>query len=156
MRLVHRGTSGESMRNWGLRGLCLAGAIMLGACETPPPGPTYSEKLESWVGHDADELVSSWGPPDSAYQLNDGGLVIEYVDRRTVTTGGMPSYRPMTTYDNGSVYGNGGVVQYGGTTTTYVPTTTPVRTHDMHCTTRFTADAQNIIVHWSYKGNDCE
>ena len=31
-----------------------------------------TEVLQSWVGHDVNELIHSWGPPTNVYELPDG------------------------------------------------------------------------------------
>ena len=121
----------------------------------------YEKILQSWIGADADRLVSAWGPPDSVYELSGGGKVLQWVNRRTVTTGGHTTYQPVTTYNSGttSAYGSYGGSAYGmysGTSTTYVPTTTPVRMYNMRCATRFTVSEYNIIQSWTWEGNSCK
>ena len=44
--------------------------LLLTGCATTAG---YEKILNSWVGDNADHLVSSWGPPASSYQLTDGG-----------------------------------------------------------------------------------
>ena len=44
-------------------------AIALTGCAT---GPTRSEMLQSWVGHDVNELIVKWGPPSSDYVMPNG------------------------------------------------------------------------------------
>ena len=34
--------------------------------------------LDTWVGADADELISEWGPPTNSHGLDSGGKVLSY------------------------------------------------------------------------------
>lgn len=124
----------------------------------------YEKILESWVGADADSLIRKWGPPDSSFELSDGSKVLQWSSRRTIKTGGYRTYQPVTTHTSGtlstSTYGSyggsySGSGLYSGTSTTYVPTTTPTRTYDMRCITRFTVSTSNVIQSWTWQGNDC-
>ena len=58
----------------GLIAAILALAL-LGGCASKA---AYKDELESWVGVRADDLVASWGVPDSVYALDDGGKVLTY------------------------------------------------------------------------------
>jgi hypothetical protein len=37
-----------------------------------------ADVLNSWIGQDEDELVSSWGIPTATYRLGNGSKLIEY------------------------------------------------------------------------------
>lgn len=132
-------------------------AIFLTACATTA---NYEKILSSWVGKNADNLVSRWGPPESSYPLSDGGRVLQYSNQRNIQIGGYTTTVPQTTYEDGTVnvYGNGGSAygNYSGTSTTYVQKTTPVQNIAMHCITRFTVNAQGVITRWAWQGNDCK
>jgi len=133
----------------------------------------YKKVVESWVGSNADSLVSSWGPPQLAYPLSDGGHVLEYSQQQTGQVGGYSYTTPETTYYNGTsnsnssarAYGNNGNSasaygygnsSYRGSSTRYVTKTTPVRTVTYSCSTRFTTNARGVIVNWSFQGNGCK
>lgn len=134
----------------------IAVAMTLGGCAT---AAKYEAKLNSWVGQPADALVSSWGPPQSSYQLHSGGQVLQYSGQRSLQMGGGTYTTPQTTYNSGTVnaYGNGGFAQanYNGTSTTYVQHQNPTYNINLHCSTRFTTDSRGTIVSWAYEGNDC-
>ncbi len=34
----------------------------------------YRELAELWIGHHQDELIETWGPPDSSFELDSGGV----------------------------------------------------------------------------------
>lgn len=132
--------------------------LLLTGCATTAG---YEKILNSWVGDNADHLVSSWGPPASSYQLTDGGRVLQYSNHRNVMFSGVPTTMPQTTYQNGSVnvYGSNGGSAYGnynGTSTTYVQQPAPIYNIQKQCTTRFTVNAQGIITSWAWQGNDCK
>ena len=39
---------------------------------------TNEEKMDSWFGDDVNNVVTSWGAPDSTYETDDGGKIIKY------------------------------------------------------------------------------
>jgi hypothetical protein len=128
-------------------------AVMAGACATETEAG-YQKILNSWVGVDVDQLLVEWGPPDDAVKLGKGA-VLEYRYHETVTTGGRTTYKPVTTYQQGTVYGPDGTALYNGSTTSYVPTTTPIRTYNYTCVTRFVIGEDRRIAAWDYEGNSC-
>ena len=102
----------------------------------------YKKKLESWVGSKEKELVQSWGPPDSVYQLSNSEKMLTYTRSRVVTRPGTdPSYRTKMDVD-GTVH----TKPYGGR---------PPRTVIRHCKTIFTVKNE-IISHWKFDGNSCK
>lgn len=62
-------------------------ALTLTACATARPVDVQN-RLNAWVGQDADALVRSWGPPDRSYDFRDGSKVIEYERNRVDSMGG--------------------------------------------------------------------
>lgn len=136
----------------------LFGIVLLTACASVA---NYEKILNTWIGLPVDNLVSSWGPPQSAFDLSNGGKVIEYANARNVLVGGLAYSIPQTTYHSGkrSEYTlNGGVThaQYSGKSTTHVQKITPVRNLSVSCKTRFTVNNKGIITKWSWEGNDCQ
>lgn len=119
----------------------------------------YEKILNSWIGENVDNLVSSWGPPQSSFKLSDGSTVVEYVRSRNSQIGGYTYTVPQTTYQTGtaSAYGTGGYAYgtYSGTSTTYVQKQTPTYNINLLCKTRFTVNPNGIITKWSWQGNDC-
>ena len=144
--------------------------LLLSGCATQGK---YKKVVQSWVGSNADSLVSSWGPPQRVYPLSNGGHVLEYSQQQTGQVGGYSYTTPETTYYNGNSnsygtahardnYGNSasaygyGNSSYRGSSTRYVTKTTPTRTVTYSCSTRFTTDARGTIVNWSFQGNACK
>ena len=132
-------------------------SLVLSGCATTA---NYEKILNSWVGSNVDNLVMRWGPPGNSYPLSNGGRVLEYSNQRNVQIGGYTTTVPQTTYNSGTanVYGTGGSAYgtYSGTSTTYVQKTTPVQNIAMQCVTRFTVNAQGVIMNWAWQGNDCK
>jgi len=129
---------------------------ILSGCATTA---NYEKMLNTWVGFHVDNLVSSWGPPQSSFKLSDGSVVIEYVNSRYAQVGGYRYTAPETTYRSGSIStsGTGGSSSgtYADTSTTYVQKQAPVYTVHLICKTRFTVHPQGIITKWSWQGNNC-
>jgi hypothetical protein len=69
----------DSAKNKGLFLLLLSLFFIFGCATTANRATTanYEKILQSWVGSHADNLVASWGPPQSSYQLSNGGRVLE-------------------------------------------------------------------------------
>ena len=149
------------MKESVMKYVAIIALLILNACATEEG---YRQIVESWVGSHADQLVSAAGPPQSVYQLSNGGEVLQYDQQRQVQRGGYTSttYQPQTTYSSGSVntygaYSGTGYGNYSGSSTSWVPvtTTTPVVTSTYRCVTRFTTDSQKIIRSVSFNGNAC-
>jgi hypothetical protein len=139
------------MKIWKLLAVATLSAT-ISACATEAG---YQRILDSWKGESVDNLVMTWGPPQSSFKLSDGGQVLQYSDQRNVTLGGYTTYQPQTTYNSGNVYGYGGSANYSGTSTTYVPVTTPATNMHLSCVTRFNVTPAGKISSWSYEGNNC-
>jgi hypothetical protein len=135
---------------------CAAFCLSLGGCATQGK---YTAKVQTWIGHHTDELISSWGPPSSSTALSSGGKVLEYARSQTVQSGGGTFYLPMTNYQSGTVNAYGsteyGSANYGGTTTQQMPFNVPSSISTKWCSTRFTTNRQSIIINWAIEGNDC-
>ena len=136
--------------------LLLVAAGVIAGCATTA---NYEKILNTWVGDHADNLVSSWGPPQRSFNLSDGSTILEYTASRNIQTGGYTYTSPQTTYHSGSTsaYGSGGSAYgtYSGTSTTYVQKQTPTYNINLWCKTIFTANSNGIITKWSWKGNNC-
>lgn len=39
---------------------------------------SYEEKLDSWIGRSGRDLIYSWGPPSSSFQMNDGNQMVTW------------------------------------------------------------------------------
>ena len=100
----------------------------------------YEAVLRSWVSSSEDELISSWGVPDSFYEAG-GKRYLTYSNSRSGYVPGTPP----TMYTT-SVYGNTGyTTAYGGTSGF---------SYNNHCKTTFTV-VDGKITSWTWKGNSC-
>ena len=68
--------------------IALTLVLLLNACATEEG---YRQVVQSWVGFHADQLVSARGPPQSVYQLSNGGEVLEYDQQAQRQYGGYTS-----------------------------------------------------------------
>src|SRR5690554_4530278 len=112
-------------------------ALLLSACATTA---NYEKVLSSWVGHDVNELVGSWGYPANSFKAPNGNTVYAYSSSGSYTM-------PTNTTSNYNVYGNS---VYGSSTTTRG------QTLNFWCQTFFEVNENNIITTWSWKGNNCK
>lgn len=108
----------------------LALVALLAACAHPPE---WQGTLDSWAGHDADELVRRWGIPSSSYTFKDGtkALVYSYslIDDTPATT---------TCYED------------DGETRCY---TSGGYTHEYVCEVTFAVAPSNLIISAVYDGD---
>jgi hypothetical protein len=68
-------------------------AISCGTNSKTPRQPRKSKlqiTMESWVGHSKAEIINSWGPPTSTYNMGDGNLILTW--ENTWQTGGGSTY----------------------------------------------------------------
>jgi hypothetical protein len=104
---------------------CLA---LFAGCATTA---SYQKTLQSWVGSSVDSLVKAWGPPQSSYELSDGGQILEYIDHGKMHAGGYTFIQPQNSY-------------------------TPVYNMQLVCLTRFTVSPKGIITNSASQGNNCK
>ncbi len=115
-------------------------ALVLGGC-----GKSYQEILNSWVNHDVNELIRSWGAPNSTFRMPNGNIVL--------------------IFESGSSYTEPVTVQPGQTTArvygnTVYSQTTPATirggdTIHFSCRTEIETNQEGRIVYWRYQGNAC-
>ncbi len=121
------------MRKIALGLLCLT----LSACATTEK---YEAVLRSWVGHNEDELISSWGPPTGVYESGNN----KYLTYQNSNSGYVPGVAPtyQTTLIGNTLYTNA----IGGS---------PGYSYTNHCKTTFTV-TNNVIQSWRWEGNSCK
>ena len=128
------------------RTTCIALAAVLVTVTGCATREKYEQRVQSWVGHTADDLARGWGPPTSTYKLNNGNTM------RMYETSSVEAYTsPTQIYQApGTVVGN---VYYPGPTTVTGGTTTTVQ---KRCRTQFEVDGQGRIVGFGFEGNACK
>jgi hypothetical protein len=110
------------------------------------------ENMKSWMGHNFNDLIANWGPPQSTMPDGQGGQILIYSKNKEGTTPGQArtnTYGPANTHGNlyGNTY-NGNSIVNTTSTTTY----TPAQTHGYDATRTFWANKQGTIYRWSWKG----
>ncbi|KOO13326.1 hypothetical protein AKJ18_19140 [Vibrio xuii] len=104
----------------------------------------YNAILDTWMGHNINELVQSWGYPDSTFEAPNGNKVYVYGYQAS-------TYVPQTNYTTttynvigNNLYSNSTTNSYGGYSVNH------------NCTTYFETDVDGTIVNWQWKGNACK
>lgn len=103
----------------------------------------YEAVLDSWMGHDINELINSWGYPDGSFDHPNGNKVYAYSSSGSYI---MPTtYNTQSTYTGvgNTIYGNSYITGYGG------------QTLNFWCKTFFEVNSSNKIVNWRWEGNNC-
>src|SRR5690242_18851484 len=106
-------------------------ALLIAGCATEAK---YKESLDSWTGHSAKELVSSWGPPQSTFSIGSTEY-LTYSHRNDVF---LPGSAPTitTSFIGNMAYTN----SYGGS---------PPMMFDYNCSTTFTVE-NGFISTWRF------
>jgi len=96
----------------------------------------YRQVLRTWEGSRADDLIRSWGVPQSTFDTPGGARILIYQSSSSYTT---PTYSVSSYNDfTGTVTTN----RYGG------------HTYRFSCTTEVEVRG-GLIVHWRFEGNAC-
>ena len=99
--------------------------ITLNSCATTE---NYTKIVESWMGHDVNDLITSWGPPSDEYIMPNGKTMYTWLwVGGTLITSNYSSYLNMT---------------FTTSTTSW-------------CKTTFTVDKRGKIINWRWEGNAC-
>lgn len=120
-----------------MKKICLWLVFVLSACATTEK---YEAVLKTWIGSSERELINSWGPPSSVYEVN-GDKYLTYQSSRS---GYVPGVAP--TYQTSFIGNTAYTTSYGGT---------PGYSYNHHCKTTFTVSG-GVINHWRYEGNSCK
>jgi hypothetical protein len=100
-------------------------SAMVSACgPTVPPIP-YRDVLDSWVGHDANELIRKRGAPTQTMTMPNGNRLLIYREDDSYYTPPLPAL---------------GV---------------PSQSVNMSCQTEFEIDRAARIIRWRYQGQLC-
>ena len=105
-----------------------------------PGCAVLNKNMASWVGHDSNELIAAWGPPQQVLDAGQGGQIFVYSHDRQWTS-------PGTAYTTGSATVSGNYV-YGRVTTTYQPP----QTHGYAAKRMFWIDRNRRVYRWSWRG----
>lgn len=117
-----------------------------------PGCASINENMASWMGHNSNELIASWGPPQQIMPDGQEGQILIYSQARQWTTPGRATtntYGSATTH--GNLYGNtyqGNTYGNATSTTSY----TPAQTYGYSSYRMFWADKNGNLYRWSWKG----
>lgn len=103
----------------------------------------YKAVLNTWVGSHINEMMDSWGYPSGSFKAPNGNTVYVYSDSGVITT---PTYARTT----GDLF-PGSPEDLG----LHRTTVTGGEAINLSCTTYIETNTEGIIVHWSFKGNNC-
>ena len=121
---------------------------------------TINKTMDSWMGHNVNDLIASWGPPQQTMSDGQGGQILVYSNAVQWTTPGRAvtnSYGNTNTYGNlnANTYGQNTYGTYSGNTYgsgTATTTYTPPQTHGYQRQRMFWVDRNGRIYRWSWKG----
>jgi len=101
----------------------------------------YVQVLDTWKGESEQELVASWGVPDSVYQSSSSKP--KYLTYNYRKTGYVPGISP--TYQTSIIGNTAYTTAYGGSSG---------YSYNNNCKTTFTI-VGSTITSWRYEGNAC-
>jgi hypothetical protein len=125
---------GSVHRIFGSASLVALALVLSGCANIEERRKAFTSDMDSWVDHQADELIIARGPPTNSATLSDGGRVLEYSSSAFVTSGysySYPYYWSAYPY-NGFVY-----------------------VDEFTCKVLFRVSQANRIQSWSALGNAC-
>lgn len=111
-----------------------------------------NKTMESWMGHNVNDLITSWGPPQQTMSDGQGGQILIYTQTRQWQT---PGRSTTNTYGSANTYGNYQGNTYTGNTSGSAKSTTtytPPQTYGYDAQRLFWVDSNGIIYRWSWKG----
>lgn len=110
--------------------------LLLSGCATTAK---YEKILDSWVGVSEQELIESWGVPDSTYKVGNAKFLSYRYSNQKILYGSPPMY--VSNVHKGMIYTN----TVGGTSDMVVSD---------WCKTTFTIE-NGKVVKWTFNGNSC-
>jgi hypothetical protein len=121
---------------------------------------SINKAMDSWMGHDVNDLIASWGAPQQTMPDGQGGQILIYVETRQWTT---PGYTKTNTDVLANTQGNYNANLHrhnihgnyndntqatANTTTTYIPP----ETHTITKQRMFWANSSGKLYRWAWKG----
>ncbi len=95
-----------------------------------------NEVMSSWMGHNVNDLIASWGPPSTVLSDGNGGQILAYDQSRQFVTQGSSS----TT------------VNYIGNMAFANTTSSPGSVINIRRSRIFWVDSNGLIYRWSWRG----
>jgi hypothetical protein len=57
----------------------IAFLLLVSGCATTA---NYQVMINTWIGHDQNDLISSWGPPNQTYRMPNGNVMFTWLHER--------------------------------------------------------------------------
>jgi hypothetical protein len=92
-----------------------------------------NKAMDSWTGHNYNELIASWGPPSQVLDDGSGGKIMVWTENRSYTSQGQATTR---TDPSGTSH------------TTY----SPPQTRQWNASRMFWVNSNGVIYKWSWRG----
>jgi len=100
-------------------------ALTIFSCATTAK---YEQRIKTWMGHDVNELITSWGPPSNVYTMPNGNKMYTWLRiSETLVTSNYNYFLNMTLTNSVTYW----------------------------CKTTFTADRADKIINSIWEGNNC-
>jgi hypothetical protein len=100
--------------------------------------------MMSWQGHNFNDLIASWGPPNQVFDDGSGGRIMVWTEARSYTTPGSS-----TTRTTGSATATGNTVWGSATSRT---TYNPGQTYQWRVYRMFWMNRDGVIYKWAWRG----
>ena len=115
----------------------------------------FNEAMGSWLNHDVNELIRSWGPPHATFTMPNGNTMIVFRNSRTVTIPPMVFHQSPGTW-NVQTRQYGSNVDERGTFNPPQYSTTPPLSIQLSCEQAFEVEKNTQkIISWNARGNKC-
>ena len=127
--------------------LALVGSLvlLLPGCMTTAK---MNKIMASWVGHDANELIAAWGPPQQVMPDGRGGQIFAFFQDRQYTSPGFSSTTSTASATAWGTYNYATATGYGTSNTV----TMPPQTYRWIVSRTFWVDKDGRIYRWAWKG----
>lgn len=127
-----------------MRRFCGVPAALLALVTLTGCAVRINRVMTSWQGHNFNDLIASWGPPDQVFNDGADGRVMVWTITRSYTTPGSA-----TTQTTGSATATGSTVWGNATSTT---TYNPGQTYQSRAYRMFWVNRGGTIYKWAWRG----
>ena len=124
-------------REISLRAILSASLLVLACGGVTPTVTGYDDTVQSWLGHDGNTLIRTWGAPAQTVPMPNGNITYIYAKSTSLDLGKPIECRPAAESRELSCWVGG------------------AQTLTLGCTTQFEVDATQRVVFASSKGSRC-